>query len=308
MHASFREAAGSIGRFLAAGSVVRSAKNVRNAVVDRAFRRCGRAGGRRFAAELSARGIRDAVFTVAFNSPWVVDVLVRAWSRHQAGVPLVVMDNSSDATARSAHEVLCARHDVPYLALPWNPEWSPNRSHGIALNWTWFNVVRDADLRFAGFIDHDCIPVAAHDIRAGMRNLDAYGLYGASLTHPEAWNLWAGYCFLRPAAAVGRAVDFKHRIEHGLDTGGGNWRGWYRLLDPRRVGAAGFRWVQPDLGDGVTAAACLLLDEAFLHLEGASYRAPFRDARLRQRLTETILERPLVCRSVPPPGGGPARP
>ena len=293
-----------IGRSISGGldrnPVVRAAKNLRNAVVDHGFRRCAAAEGRRFAAELSARGVRHAGVAIAYNSPWVVDLLTQAWARHQPGLPLVVVDNSSKTTARADHAALCRSRDVPYLPLPRNPERHPNRSHGIALNWTWFNVVRHASLDFVGFVDHDCIPVAPCNLAARMRDRDVYGMYGESITYPGAWNLWAGYCFLRPAAA--RAVDFKHRIEYGLDTGGGNWRGFYRGLDPGRVGRAAFRWVRPDLGTGGTGAPCLLLDDAFLHLEGASYREAFGDAALRRELAEALLDRPLVCRSAEPPG------
>lgn len=296
-----------IGRSISGGfdrnPVVRAAKNLRNAVVDHGFRRSSSAEGRRFAAELSARGIRQAAVAIAYNSPWVVDLLTQAWARHQPGLPLLVVDNSSDPAARAEHAALCRSRDVPYLPLPRNPERHPCRSHGIALNWTWFNVVCHAGLDIVGFIDHDCIPVTAFDLPARMRDVDVYGMYGASVTYPGAWNLWAGYCFVKPAVAAAHAVDFKHRIEFGLDTGGGNWPGFYRRLDPALVGRAAFRWVRPDLGDGAPGGPCLLLDEAFLHLEGASYRQAFRDASLRHRLAEAILDRPFVCRPTEPPRG-----
>jgi len=42
--------------------------------------------------------------------------------------------------------------------------------------------------------------------------------------------MWAGSRFLRPSATVGRTIDFKHRPEFCLDTGGGNWPGLYCFL------------------------------------------------------------------------------
>lgn len=291
MHGPFRDVAHAIGSTLPGDSTLRAAKNLRNALVDRCFRRRGRADGHRLAGELAARGVRDVVFTIAFNSPWVIDLLTLAWADHLADVMLVVVDNSSDPTSRRSHADLCRRRGLPYVGLPPNPEWSPNRSHGIALNWVWFNVVRNSPLDVVGFIDHDLIPIAAFDVRARMRDRDAYGMRGASLTHAEAWNLWAGYCFLRPAAAVGRTVDFKHRIEYGLDTGGGNWQGLYRGLAAERIGEAAYRRVNLPIPEAAPPGGFLLLDEAFLHFEGVSYRREFRDPATRGRLARAVLGR-----------------
>lgn len=302
LHPALRRIGRSISGGFDRNPVVRAAKNLRNGVIDHAFRRCSAAAGHRFATAISARGVRHAAVAIAYNSPWVVDLLTQAWARHQPGLPLVVIDNSSDPAARAEHAALCRSRDVPYLPLPRNPERHPCRSHGIALNWTWFNVVRHAELEFVGFVDHDCIPVAAFDLSERMRSVDVYGMYHESITYPGAWNLWAGYCFLRPAAAAAGDVDFKHRIEFGLDTGGGNWRGFYRHLDPHRIGRATCRRVQPVLGDGGTGAPCMLLDDAFLHLEGASYRQAFRDASLRRGLAEALLDGPLVCHAAELPG------
>ena len=65
------------------GGPVRAAKNLRNELVDRWFRSRHPDDGRRLAGELSARGVRHAVFTVAFNGPWVLDLLTSGWGRHQ---------------------------------------------------------------------------------------------------------------------------------------------------------------------------------------------------------------------------------
>jgi len=292
MRIALRRITRTASRAIHGNPVVRSAKNLRNGLVDGAFRRAAAARGRRLADELVRSGVREAAFTIAFNTPWAIDLLTHQWSRHHPDLRLVVIDNSSDRSARAEHDDLCRQRRVPYLPLPRNPEWSPNRSHGIALNWVWFNVVRHAGLDVAGFIDHDCVPVASLDLRSRLNGLAAYGMRGASLTYPQAWNLWAGYCFFKPAAADGLTVDFKHRIELGLDTGGGNWAGFYRHLDPASVGEAGYRVVQVEVGDGRPPVPMLLLDEAFLHLDGASYREAFRDASMRRRLLETILAKP----------------
>ena len=158
--------------------------------------------------------------TVAFNTPWVIDILTAAWERYATGMTLVVADNSSDQAAREAIVQICRSRGVPYLPLPRNPEWSPNRSHGIAVNWTYYNLVRRIRPKIFGYIDHDCFPIAPIDIPARMAGKTVYGHKWASTKFPGAWNMWAGLCFFRYSAVEDIELDFKHRIEFGLDTGG----------------------------------------------------------------------------------------
>lgn len=291
MKQSLRRLGRSLNLSIHGHRAVRSAKNVRNEIVDRAFRIRGADAGVTLAKALIAREVRNVAFTIAYNNPWVIDLLTSGWRHHPNGMQLVVVDNSNDRSARASHDAICRQRGIAYLGLPRNLEWSPNRSHGIALNWVWFNVVRHATFEIVGFVDHDCIPIATIDIPARMADLSVYGLKGTSRTWPSAWNLWAGYCFLRPRAATGRTIDFKPRIEHGLDTGGGNWNGFYRQLDPTLIGDAKHAYVSIDIGDGSPAESYLLIDDSFLHLDGASYRKQLRDPVIRERLDAAIRDR-----------------
>jgi hypothetical protein len=79
--------------------------------------------------------------------------------------------------------------------------------------------------------------------------------------------MWAGFCFYRNPSVRNLDMDFKPRVELGIDTGGGNWRSVYRLLDPQRVGAAELRSLVGDEDFHI------VIDEAFLHVGGASFRS-----------------------------------
>lgn len=270
------------------GWAVRWAKNLRNAAIDRSFRLRAAARGNSLAAALVGRGVRHVAFSVAFDAPWTVELLTDAWRRNPVGMELVIIDNSRNAAARREHAEICRDRGVPWLPLPTNPEWSPNRSHGIAINWIWFNVVRRASFDLVGFVDHDCLPIRRCDVPSLVGGRSVHGLRGVSKTHPPAWNIWGGYCFIRPDATIGRTIDFKHRIELGLDTGGGNWPGFYSRLDPWEVGEATHEKLLVDLGDGDPPEACDLLDGVFLHLGGASYRDRLREPAVRARLVAAI--------------------
>ncbi len=195
---------------------IRALKNIRNEVIDRFFRWRGRAAGQALAEELRQSGARSVCFAIAFNTPWVIDLLTAAWARHARGMKLVVIDNSSSTEASSAHRAICQERDVAYLKLPSNPEWSPNRSHGISMNWVYYNIVRPLRPELFGFIDHDCIPVRDFDLADRMAGLNIYG-YRRGVSEP--WSMWAGFSFFRFAARRGRGTRLqapdRTRSRHG---------------------------------------------------------------------------------------------
>lgn len=267
--------------------VIRALKYARSHVLDHWYRRTDRQAGRACAAELRGAGVRQLAFTVAFNSPWVVDALLACWNRHVTGLPLMVVDNSKDPDARTTHAAICRARGVRYLALPPNPEWNPSRSHAFALNWIWSNVVRPAGLELAGFIDHDLLPVHDIDLVERVKGFDAYGLRCDSALRPGRWNLWAGYCFLRPSAARG-AIDFKPEHHAGVDTGGRNWNGMYRNLPGERTRSVTLDSEFIRAASGADAIEIHRLDGAFVHLAGASYDPRFERDGFRQRLMDAI--------------------
>jgi hypothetical protein len=267
--------------------LVRALKYARSHVIDHWYRRVDRSTGHACAEQIRASGCRRMAFTVAFNCPWVVDALVASWSRHVSGFELMVVDNSKDSAARVAHETICRQRGTRYLSLPPNREWNPNRSHALALNWVWWNIVRRSGLEVAGFVDHDLIPVGPIDLAQRTAHFDAYGLHYVSKLRPEFWGLWAGYTFLRPSASRG-SVDFKPEHHVGLDTGGRNWKCFYRDLDASRVGAVTSGSEPLLLGPEGESVELQRLDGAFLHLGAASYCPRYAQEGFRRRLMDAI--------------------
>lgn len=216
-----------------------AAKEVRNGLVYKAFEYRGRAAGRAFADHLKAIDTSRVCFTVAFNTPWVIDALAKAWEMHPPGMTLAVVDNSTDQASREAIENICKVRGVPYLALPMRVEKHLSRSHGTAITWAYHNIIRHLEPELFGFIDHDCFPVVPFDIPSRMEGKAVYGklfLPGQNHIHKPKptdrhWNLWAGFCFYRFSATVGCKLNFEPRLNMGLDTGGANWNVLYTNLD-----------------------------------------------------------------------------
>ncbi|WP_258052280.1 hypothetical protein [Mesorhizobium sp. INR15] len=259
--------------------LVGKVKSIRNRLSYLFFQAKGASRGREFSRLLKKSGSSRFCFTIAFNTPWVIDALTKAWQLHPPGLSLVVVDNSSDEAARKFIEHICSVRGVPYFGLPSRRERHWSRSHGTALTWVFHNIVRHLRPELFGFIDHDCFPVAPLDIPARMEGKAVYGLKLAAnenylfkpAENEAGWHLWGGLCFFRFAAVDGMTLDFGPRMELGLDTGGGNWRPLFSRLGAGDIATATAEPVHLVLGSATGEHE--LFDGALFHLGGASYAA-----------------------------------
>jgi hypothetical protein len=209
--------------------LTQAVKTARYNLIDRAYRRRPAAAGDMAAVALSVRG-RKLLVTIAFGDPNLVLWQTRLVGHYVPNAFHVIVDNSTNDEI--AHQIcrIAIGAGTPYLRVPRNP-WSghaASRSHGIALNWTWQNVVRAGEPEAFGFIDHDIFPTALGDPFAPLANQDFYGVVRDA---GSRWFLWAGFCMFRFAAVKHKMLDFRQDWFIGLDTGGGNWRPLYSRAD-----------------------------------------------------------------------------
>jgi hypothetical protein len=270
--------------------LVHRLKYVRNQAVSRAFLSFGAASRERFLAEHAGLAGKTIAATIAFNMPWAVELFLRTARLNLIDTAIIVLDNSSRKEARAEIAALCRANGVAYLSLPRNPEWSPNRSHGIALNWAYRNLIRPLDPPVFAFLDHDLFALQPFDLAAALVGQPVYGTKTRSRVVPEAWSLWAGFCVFDHAALKSRLLDFNYEGPMMLDTGGYNWMRLYRDLDAagmRFAKAVHVRFREPDTQATYEAA---MFDD-FVHVGGASYttrgREPNRIAFL-QRLVAHV--------------------
>ena len=204
-------------------------KTARYRVIDRGYRRRPPAVGDLAAVAQSVRG-RKLLVTVAFGDATLVSWQTRLLRHYLPGIRHVIVDNSTtDKTAREIQRT-AAEGDAAYLRAPPNP-WSgraASRSHGIALNWTWQNLIKRGEPEAFGFLDHDVFPTSADDPFTLLAFQDIYGVVRQA---GARWFLWAGFCMFRFAAVRDKALDFGQDWFIGLDTGGGNWRPLYSQID-----------------------------------------------------------------------------
>ena len=227
-------------------------------------------------------------FSIAFNHPLCIEVLIESWQEFARNTELVIVDNSSKKEARAQIRDLCAKHGVPYIGLPPSWEWSVNRSHAISMNWIYYNLVLKWRPRLFGFLDHDCFPYAPFDLAETMGGFNIWGDKRAPKKGKNQWHLWAGFCFFRLSRLENVKIDFMHSVELRMDTGGSNWNSLYKYIHPEEVkcslsGTVPRGELFSQMGNTI--------DNRFLHIGGASYRSKnFDKNNLAQALKEMALQ------------------
>jgi hypothetical protein len=253
-------------------------RRARNLAVDRLYRRRRAEGQDRLVAALEGRA--TLAFTIAFNQPGAVALLADAMARFVPATGLVVCDNSTDPAARAAIARLCAERGLAYCPLPPAPyrgARNGSRSHAVALNWVFHNLVRPAAPGVFAVLDHDLVPLAPADLAALVHGQPCYGhVRRSDQPGSPAWYLWPGFSVFDFAAVGDLPLDFGTDTPLGLDTGGQNWGVLYGRLDLAGLRRAKVRSVY--LADafpvprGAQARRASMLLDGWFHIGGAGHR------------------------------------
>jgi hypothetical protein len=206
-------------------------KTARYRIIDRRYRRRPAAVGDAAAVARSIAG-RRALFSVAYRDPQAIEWQALLVRHFVPDALYVVVDNSPRDDDAAAIERVATEHGVPYLRTPANPWDKSSRSHGIALNWIWHNVIRPGAPDAFGLLDHDLFPTAPDDPFAPLVRQPVYGVRRDA---DARWFLWAGFTMMKFAAVRDLELDFGQDWFIGLDTGGGNWRPLYSRLDDKTI-------------------------------------------------------------------------
>lgn len=183
-----------------------------------------------FAAALAALKGRDLAVAIAFNHPWAIGWQARLCARNLRDAAYVIADNSTDAAAARAIRAIADQAGATYFRLPANPYGirHASRSHGLALNWAYRNIVRPLKPPVFAVLDHDMFPLKPVSLAALVRDQP---IYGRLMDRPHGWYLWAGFAVFRWADVADVDLDFRQDWFNGLDTGGANYRRYYHRLD-----------------------------------------------------------------------------
>jgi hypothetical protein len=224
--------------------VTQSYKTLRYKLVDRRYmRRPARAGD--VASLARAVAGRKVLATIAYADPQAVDWQTRLVRHYLPDVVHIVADNSPDEVSAAAIAEVARARQALYIRLPVNPWHQSSRSHGIAMNWVWRNVLRPGAPEAFGFLDDDIFPTGPDEPFSALRSQD---FYGNLRFQGSRWHIWAGYCSFHFGRVADKGLDFGQDWFKALDTGGGNWRALFSHVDPTAIQGASLKVVPYETG------------------------------------------------------------
>lgn len=215
-----------------------------------------------------------------------------------------IVDNSSDVEEKDKIKNQCLSHSISYYSVPNNP-YKNTKSHGAAMHWSYFQLIKKSSYRYFGFLDHDIFPTADFSIMSKLnqgfygRVIHAYHKNGyQKVISKEApyWSLWAGYCFFESniiKANFPWVFNFFSRHFPGgyfLDTGGGLWDHLYSKLDyPSH--SASFEEIEIDkLSGNVNQQERFeILDKYWIHFVSLSNWRSIRDLDFKKKKLIELL-------------------
>lgn len=244
-----------------------------------------------FIKEIEKHGTTSIFLTIAYNTPWTIKLLINCWKKNCPDTTLAVIDNSSNLKMADEIRKICISRNISYLKLPINTAGHMCRSHSLAINWSWQNIIcRIPALHTVGYIDHDCIPIK-HWSFSDKPDVFAYGAKNPGyLLGQKTWNLWAGFMIfdLSKSPIASRKMDFTVNPLDTLDTGGMNWRLLYRYLEAKEYCFAKVRRIRLNYeGSDQNNSATIeseIIESSFLHLGGLTHKKTWKDVDIEKTI------------------------
>ncbi len=193
----------------------------------------------------------------------------------------LIADNSNDKNISEKIELFCTENTISYVKIPRNPlsNIRASGSHGIALNWSFVNIVEKYKPKFWGFLDHDIFPIKKTEILKHIK----IGLWGAIRSRgTHWWYLWPGFCFFEREKTKQYKFDFSpyHAGVDGLtflDTGGSNYNSIYKKIDRKSIDEAETKLIdirtKKEFKKGDDSSQVFeIIDKSWLHLRQIAWR------------------------------------
>jgi len=244
-------------------------KAFRNRYVAKKYSKKGAVGFDAFLSQIDKsrdyKVDKNIFISIAFERPEVIELQCRQMKKYLSGGVFVVIDNSNDEHIASKVAKICSKYAVPYLKLPKQSTSHPNRSHSLAIQWSFDNVIQGLKPEGFAFLDHDIVPFRFIDPFSKHKECVIFGRRWNSKIN-DTWQLWAGFAFFRNEAIKSNSMSFMYDFSNGLDTLGEAYKNIFRYFDCDQCFVT-----CDDLSDacGITYQ---LMDSDWVHMSRASLR------------------------------------
>ncbi|HHL19362.1 MAG TPA: hypothetical protein ENJ33_06465 [Thiothrix sp.] len=217
---------------------------------------------------------KTLVISIAFERPETIGLLVANTKKHFQDAMLVIADNSYTTEARRKIKQICDDASVPYIVLPTNSTKHANRSHGMAIQWCFENIVKVIGPQLFAFIDHDLIPAKPINFSQTIKNQPFYGVLWKS-RKTDTWQLWAGYCLFDYKVIAQYKLNFLYDFSKGLDTGGRNHQVLYQYFDKEKLCFSSDIQVDFKVSSSAEENRMQVIDDCWFHMGGAGHLKAF---------------------------------
>lgn len=175
------------------------------------------------------------IYITAFGSPFLIEYQILTLKKFFVpGFNLIIVDTNQDLNPIESEIIkkMCWNQDVGYIKMHNNIyqeklHFDPSMKLGTTINWLYYNLIKEREPAYFGFLDHDCFLFKKYDIRY---YLEERGMYGTVCVNESknSWNLHVICNFYEYNYVKNLPLDFRPSWKYGLDTGGCNFEILYQ--------------------------------------------------------------------------------
>ena len=223
------------------------------------------------------------ILTVAFNNEQLIKRQIESIRDNikDENYHYIVTDNSTNKQKRKLIQEVCQKYGTNYIPVPFGIGILTNYqcaiSHGAALNWVYYHVLRKIKPKRFAIIDHDIFPVKSYNLTIALGEKDFYGVRRSG---NGEWYLWPGWCIFNYAKFTAQP-NFEPIFTQKsfLDTGGSNYPRFYHKYDIQDIPFPIVKSLRYKKTEGLNRHCDILhsdyiqiVDESWLHLiNGSNY-------------------------------------
>jgi len=215
--------------------------------------------------ELAEKSSSHLYVSIAFERPEVIQLQAELMQKHCVGGVYIVVDNSNSRLKASKIRDVCLNNNVLYLKLPNTLTNHPNRSHSLALQWIYQNIICELEVIGFGFLDHDIMPIRQVSPFLKHARCELFGRrWDSKINH--TWQLWPGFAFFKGSSLQGKKVSFLYDFSNKLDTMGMAYSTVFRFHDRKECFCSYREMLVDRLGK------IQILDDDWVHLSRSAVR------------------------------------